>query len=102
MPGYFSESLKDGAFAMGIKKSKIIFIDSDTYSSANEALDFCIPTIQIGTYIVLDDYFSYKGSVKKGVAGAFKKFLKITKAEVRQIFIYGMGGAVFVVSDINN
>ena len=102
IPGYFSESLKDGAFTMGIKKSKIIFIDSDTYSSANEALDFCIPTIQIGTYIVLDDYFSYKGSLKKGVAGAFKKFLKITKAEVRQIFIYGMGGAVFVVSDINN
>ena len=23
------------------KKAKIIFIDSDTYSSANEALDFC-------------------------------------------------------------
>jgi len=102
VPGYFSESLKGGALAMGIKKTKIIFIDSDTYSSANEALNFCVPTIQIGTYIILDDYFSYKGSLKKGVAGAFEKFLKITNADVRHIFTYGMGGAVFIISDIKN
>lgn len=97
--GYFNESLAKGSAEMGIEKSKIIFIDSDTYSSSDEALTFCLPTIQIGTYIILDDYFSYKGSLKKGVAGAFEKFVKSANCEVRHIFTYGMGGAVFIISD---
>ena len=98
--GYFNESLSGGHLKYGIEKSKIIFIDSDTYSSSDEALTFCIPTIQIGTYIILDDYFSYKGSLKKGVAGAFEKFIKNANCEVRHIYTYGMGGAVFIISDL--
>lgn len=98
--GYFSESLKDGHSKLGIEYSKIIFIDSDTFSSADEALTFCIPTIQIGTYIILDDYFSYKGSLNSGVAGAFEKFKKNSNCDVRHIFTYGMGGAVFIVSGL--
>ena len=32
----------------------------------------------------------------------FEKFLKITNVDVRHIFTYGMGGAVFIISDIKN
>ena len=64
--GFFNETLKEGANFLGISKSRIIFIDSDTYSSANDALIFCIPTIIEGTYIILDDFFSFKGSLEKG------------------------------------
>jgi len=46
VPGFFSDSLKDSAKQFGIEKSRIIFIDSDTYSSANEALTFCMLTVQ--------------------------------------------------------
>ncbi|MES2887698.1 MAG: TylF/MycF/NovP-related O-methyltransferase [Pseudomonadota bacterium] len=99
VPGFFSDSLKNGASQMGIQKSRIIFIDSDTYSSANEALTFCAPTVQEGTFIVLDDYFSYKGSKHKGVKRAFTEFIDQTKIEVRHVFTYGMGGAVYVVSE---
>ncbi len=99
--GYFDESLKKGAGTFSIKKSKIIFIDSDTYSSANVALNFCIPTIQIGTFIILDDYYSYKGSLSKGVAKAFNEFLDNSKVSVRHIFNYGMGGVVFLVNELN-
>jgi O-methyltransferase len=70
--GFFSESLKYGAEFYSIKKIKILFIDSDTYSSSIEAFKFSIPAIQEGSYIVLDDFFSYKGSAEKGIAKAFK------------------------------
>jgi len=99
--GFFNESLKKGANSIGISKSRIIFIDSDTYSSAQEALEFCIPTLQLGTFIILDDFFSYKGSLDKGVSKAFYEFINIAKVEVRDIFTYGMGGKVFVVSKCN-
>ena len=98
VPGFFRDSLKDGAKSLGIIKSKIIFIDSDTYESATEALTFCIPTIQKGTFIVLDDYYSYRGSDKKGVRRAFSEFIGLTNLQVRHVFTYGLGGVVYVVS----
>ena len=101
VPGFFSESLKAGPAHYGIEKSRIVFVDSDTYSSAKEALAFCLPTIQQGTFIILDDYFSYRGSEEKGVAGAFAEFVKDARIKVRHVFAYGMGGAVYIVSGKN-
>jgi O-methyltransferase len=99
--GFFNETLNDGAKSLGINLARIIFIDSDTYSSANDALTFCIPTIQEGTFVILDDFFSYKGNIGKGVARAFNEFLIKANCEVREVFTYGMGGKVFVISKIN-
>ena len=96
--GFFSVSLKKGAAALGIDRSRIIFIDSDTYSSASEALTFCIPTVQEGTFIVLDDYFSFKGSETKGVARAFAEFIDQGQLSVRHVFSYGMGGVVYIIA----
>jgi len=98
IPGYFNQSLIKGASQYGIEQSRIIFIDSDTYSSASEALTFCIPTIQEGTFIVLDDYYSYKGSEERGVARAFSEFVTQCGIKVRHVFTYGMGGGVYIVS----
>ena len=100
VPGFFSDSLKNGVSQYSLCKARIIFIDSDTYSSANEALIFCLPIVQEGTYIILDDYFSYKGSMGKGVARAFTEFVERGKLEVRRVFTYGMGGVVYVVSAV--
>jgi hypothetical protein len=55
--------------------------------------------VQLGTFIILDDYYSYKGSTSKGVTKAFDEFLSNTGIKVRRVFTYGMGGAVFVVSE---
>ena len=98
IPGYFSESLASGPSAYGINKARIIFVDSDTYSSSSEALTFCEKIIQRGTFIILDDYYSYKGSYEKGVKKAFDEFVKNCGIKVRRVFTYGMGGAVYVVS----
>lgn len=100
IPGFFNESLAKGPQAMGIKKASIIFVDSDTYSSSKEALNFCEKITQKGTFIILDDYYSYKGSYDKGVKRAFDEYVENCKLEVRRVFTYGMGGAVYVVSKV--
>ena len=98
IPGFFNESLKDGPEKMKIEKARIIFIDSDTFISANQALSFCHSIVQTGTFIVLDDYFSYKGREDRGVRRAFSEFIDEGKYKVRQVFSYGMGGMVYVIS----
>jgi len=100
--GLFNETLKVAISSYGIKTSRIVFIDSDTYSSSIEALRFVSSTLTEGSYIVLDDYFSYRGSYEKGVAKAFKEIIDQANIVVRQVFTYGMGGAVFVVSRLND
>ena len=89
--GFFEETLKSNPKS---NLAKIVFIDSDTYSSARLALNYLRPTIQKGTIIILDDYFSYKGSISEGVCGAFKKFINDYSITTRTIFNYGMGGVV--------
>lgn len=98
--GFFEKTLANGPKEYGIEKAKIIFIDSDTYSSANYAFNFCKDIVQEGTYIILDDFFSYRGSMKKGVARAFSDFKNNTKICTRHVMNYGNGGSVFVVSSI--
>lgn len=99
VPGFFSDSLMAGARQMGIEKARIIFIDSDTYSSANEALLFCAPIVQEGTFIILDDCYSYRGNELRGVTRAFNDFISECRIKVRHVFNYGMGGAVYVISE---
>ena len=100
--GFFSDSLKNGSSNLGIKKARVVFIDSDTYSSSKDAFNFVIDTIQEGTFIVLDDYYSYKGSEFKGVALAFNEFVDKGKFNTRHVLNYGMGGVVYIISKIND
>ena len=97
--GFFSESLLGGPEKYGIKKAKIVFIDSDTYSSSLDALNFIKGICQPGTYIILDDYFSYKGSPNKGVYRAFSEFMTNIEFNKRHVFTYGMGGSIFVLTE---
>lgn len=92
--GFFEETLQSNPKS---NLAKIFFIDSDTYSSARLALNYLRPIIQKGTIIILDDYFSYKGSKTKGVCGAFQKFIKENNIITRTIFSYGMGGVVKII-----
>ena len=96
--GFFNETLAKNSKSYGIEKSRIIFVDSDTYSSAVDALNFILPTIQQGSYIVLDDYFSYLGSEDRGIAKAFNEFLANGNLKARQVLNYGTGGIVYVLS----
>ena len=98
VPGLFVDSLRHGAKQRGIEKARIVFIDSDTFTSARQSLAFCRPVLQQGTFIILDDYFSYRGREDRGVRGAFAAFVRESGVKVRQVFTYGMGGVVLIVS----
>lgn len=92
--GFFENTLKSKPES---KLSRIVFLDSDTYSSTLLSLNYIEPTLQKGTIIILDDYYSYKGSITKGVCGAFKKFSDENNIKSRSIFSYGMGGKVKII-----
>ena len=85
VPGFFSQSLKDGPGSLNIDLAKIIFVDSDTYSSSDEALRFCDSLLQTGTYLILDDFYSYRGSESRG-SGGFNEFVNRTGISVRRVF----------------
>ncbi|MBC7457941.1 MAG: hypothetical protein H7235_06660 [Bdellovibrionaceae bacterium] len=100
--GYFEDSIKGKApDDFGIEKVRILFIDCDLKDPARIALDFCLPKLQVGTVLIMDDYFSYKGQANKGVSGAFIEFNDINKNLVwRRIYEYGYGGVAYILSDI--
>lgn len=98
IPGYFENTLSVPPDSYGIKKARAIFIDSDTYASSSKAFEFCRPIIQEGTFLILDDFFAYHGRHDRGVAKAFSEFISLSGNQARQVFTYGMGGAVFIIS----
>ena len=50
----------------------------------------------------IDDYFSYKGSNKNGVRGAFKDWVQKNSISYRLIDNYGMGGVLVVINSLNH
>ena len=102
VPGFFEKSLARGSQAFGINKAKIVMIDCDTYSAANEALKFCRSIVQQGTIFILDDYFYYRGNKDNGEMLAFAQFVEQTGIEVRELCTYGMGSIVYIVSSLGS
>lgn len=101
--GYFEETVKDKSVhdLYTNEKCAIIFIDCDLMNPSTIALNFIKPILQIGSIIILDDYWSYKANINLGVAGAFNKFLnENTNIKVRKYFDYGIGGTSFIIENI--
>jgi hypothetical protein len=98
--GYYEDVLKGKSPQdIGISQAALVLIDCDLKSSTEAALNFIKSALAEGSIIILDDYFSYKGSLEKGVAGAFEEFKANNKhIHFRQMCTYAQGGAVFVVS----
>ena len=96
--GFLKDTLIEGPLKYKIQKARIIFIDLDLYEPSFNALSFCKDIIQEGTILILDDFFSYRGSLNKGVARAFREFKENNKFVFREIMSYGMGGKVFICS----
>ena len=96
--GYFSETC-DGVdpSQYGIKKTAVVLIDCDTHDGAKSSFDFLEPTFQEGTILILDDFFSYKGSSQKGLKKAFDDWREKSEFKTRAISDYGMGGRMFIL-----
>ena len=101
--GYFEETVKDKNVyeLFENEKGAIIFIDCDLMNPSIIALNFIKPILQIGSIIILDDYWSYKANPSLGVAGAFNKFLNDNEnIKVKRYFDYGIGGTSFIIENL--
>lgn len=100
--GYYDNTLnKKNPLEYGIKKSRIIMIDCDLKESTKLALDFILPSLQLGTIILFDDYHYYKGDITKGEYGAFEEFKqKNPNILFRTILNYGYAGIGYIVAKI--
>ena len=99
--GYFEDTIGDKtARDFGIERISVAFIDCDLGTPAVLALNFMLPALQNGTVLIIDDYFAYRGSKRKGTAGAFEEFRrKRPQLVFRRLFDYGHGGQGFVLAD---
>ena len=59
-----------------MKKASIIWLDCDLYSSANSCFKIISYLLQDGTVLIIDDWFSNKGSPFHGVQKAFFEWSK--------------------------
>jgi len=88
--------------ALGVDgKSVIILFDMDLYAPTLAALRWTKQTMQQGTFLMFDEFFSFAGDFNRGEALALKKFLDENPAiQIREVMSYGSGGKVFVVATI--
>jgi O-methyltransferase len=75
--GWFEDTLNDDSIKQhGIRKAGVIMVDSDLYSSAKAALDFCAPLIQDHAVVVFDEWLpGTLGADNVGERRAFDEFL---------------------------
>ena len=71
--GYFEELAKQD-YTAGLPKAAVIWLDCDLYSSSVAAYKLISNLIQDGTVLIIDDWFSYKGSRFAGPQLAFREW----------------------------
>lgn len=77
--GYFEHSLtpelqKKLLTEAGV--ASVIHLDVDLHSSTKLALEFIYPFLQTGTWLLCDDYWTYRGAAACGTQKALKEFLQ--------------------------
>ena len=102
VPGFLEETIEGRKPSdLGGDKVAFAFIDLDLGTPAEIALEFIAPGLQQGSIIMMDDFFAYRGSLNRGVAGAFNHFRRGNpQFEFRRCFDYGYFGQGFIVSHI--
>lgn len=76
--GFFNQTLANFDDALLKNKGKLLcaYIDCDIYSSTLDVLKFLGDKITTGTWLLLDDYWCYRGSPKYGERRAFEEWIK--------------------------
>lgn len=76
--GFFSESLPgfDKTFLEDKGFPIAMYVDCDLYSSSAQVFDFLTDIVQTGTWILLDDYWCYRGHPSYGQRRAFEEWIR--------------------------
>jgi macrocin-O-methyltransferase TylF-like protien len=101
VPGFYNDSLTAALqkkFIDHEERIAFVNVDCDLFTSAVSVFNFIEPLLQEGSLIYLDDYFvGYRGSPKKGVAGAFWQFVDGGRWNVQEFHTVGAWGKSFIV-----
>ena len=75
IPGYFEQTLGEASSTHhGIHDAAVVHLDCDLYESTRDALVFMTDLMQLGTILIFDDFFRYRGSELHGQYYAFKEW----------------------------
>ena len=96
--GLFEDTLT--SFDQNIETASVIFFDSDFYNSTLQALKFSKKFMSIGTILVFDDYFRFRGKENYGPHGAFKNFCEEENIKFREFDLYKGQIVSYICSDI--
>lgn len=97
--GYYEETLptidREALAAQG--PCHVCLIDCDLYSSSKVVFDFIEPLLTEGTWLLLDDYFCYRGSPKHGQRRAFEEWQKASRWGVTEWGGFRGWGKAFLI-----
>jgi len=97
-PGFFDQSLPKFDVE-SLKKNgdlHVVYIDCDLYSSTKTILEFIEPLVVDGTWLLLDDYWCYRGSPLHGQRLALEEFLKTSEIGVSDYTNFRGSGKAFI------
>ena len=84
-------------------KIALLLLDMDLYGPTLGALKWCRPRLQVGTIIMLDEFFAFAGRKDRGECLALTHFLEeYPEVELRHFNFYGSGGSVYIVSSLTS
>jgi len=90
--GLFSEIEMRNHF----NKAAIINIDSDLYESCIDALNYCKSLFQMGTVLLLDDFYCFNSNPNMGEQKALKDFEIKNDIKFEKWFNYKYAGQAFI------
>jgi hypothetical protein len=78
IPGYYEDTLPtlDSKLFAAHGPCHVCLIDCDLYSSSRTVLQFIEPLLTTGTWLLLDDYWCYRGSPNHGQRRAFDEWIQ--------------------------
>lgn len=76
IPGYYEDTLPRLDMASFTKQGPchVCLVDCDLYSSSKLVFEFIEPLLTTGTWLLLDDFWCYRGSPKHGQRKAFEEW----------------------------
>ena len=104
--GFYSQHLTNGKLKKSSilnrkfkkNKSSFICVDCDLIQSVEDALQVSLHTIQNGTILYIDDYYSsFRGHPRKGIPEVLKKFFNKNKILAEPWHLIGSCGKSFLL-----
>ncbi|WP_368639147.1 TylF/MycF/NovP-related O-methyltransferase [Castellaniella ginsengisoli] len=99
--GFYEDALPkiDRQALAALGPCHVCLVDCDLYSSSKVVFEFIEPLLVEGTWLLLDDYFCYRGSPRHGQRRAFEEWLEHSRWGVTEWGTFRGWGKAFLVHE---